>query len=118
MSMGKVLPTATASHQPQSAGSDRRLDEFNRRCVMLHAAGTWAMPVATLNHLQLNDGSVLSRQWIKAQTPFLSNLGIRDLDVVLHTSRVRWFEHVECSTGWVAEVWKTNCSCTEETRQV
>ena len=31
MFMVKVLPTATASHQEQSAGSDRRLDVFNMR---------------------------------------------------------------------------------------
>ena len=29
MFMGKVLPTSTASNQPQSAGSDWRLDVFN-----------------------------------------------------------------------------------------
>ena len=34
--------------------------------------------------------------------------------MVLHTSRVRWFGHVECSTGWIAEEWKTNYSCTED----
>ena len=27
----EVLPNATTSHQPQSAGSDRRLDVFNMR---------------------------------------------------------------------------------------
>ena len=69
-----ILPTATASHQPQSAGSDRRLGEFNRRYVMLHVAGTWAMSAATLNHIQRNDGSVLSRQSIKARTPFSQSL--------------------------------------------
>ena len=49
---------------------------------------------------------------------FLSKLGIRDLDVVIHISRMRWFGHVERSTGWIAEVRKTNCSSTEETRHV
>ena len=34
----------------------------------------------------------------------LSKLGIQDLDVVLCTSRMRWFGHVECSTGWNAEI--------------
>ena len=31
MFMEKVLPTATSSHQEQSAGSYRRLDAFNMR---------------------------------------------------------------------------------------
>ena len=46
------------------------------------------------------------RQRMKlAQTRFSQNLiGIQDLDVV--PSRMRWFEHVERSTGWIAEVRK------------
>ena len=24
------------------------------------------------------------------------------------TSRIKWLEHVECSTGWIAEVFKLN----------
>ena len=39
---------------------------------------------------------------------YLGKLGIQDLDVVLHTSRMRWFGHVEHSTGWIAEVRKLN----------
>ena len=37
-------------------------------------------------------------------------LGIQDfnVDVVLRTSRMRWFGHVERSTGWIAEVCKLN----------
>ena len=31
----------------------------------------------------------------------LSNLGIQDLDLVLCTSRIRWFGHVERNTGWI-----------------
>ena len=38
----------------------------------------------------------------------LTKLGIQDLDVVLRTSRMRWFGHVEHSTGWIAEVRKLN----------
>ena len=38
----------------------------------------------------------------------LTKLGIQDLDVVLRTSRMRWFGHVERSTGWIAEVCKLN----------
>ena len=38
----------------------------------------------------------------------LSKLGIQDLDVVLRTSRMRWFGRVECSTGWIAKVRRLN----------
>ncbi|MEW8548306.1 MAG: hypothetical protein AB2693_32785 [Candidatus Thiodiazotropha sp.] len=36
----------------------------------------------------------------------LSKLGFQNLDVVLRTSRMRWFGDVECSTSWIAKVWK------------
>ena len=39
---------------------------------------------------------------------FLSMLGIQNLDVVLRTSRMRWFGHVERSTGWIAKICKLN----------
>ena len=38
----------------------------------------------------------------------LTKLGIQDIDVVLRTSRMRWFGNVERSTGWIAEVHKLN----------
>ena len=38
----------------------------------------------------------------------LTKLGIQDLDVVLRIGRMRWFGHVECSTGWISEVHKLN----------
>ena len=51
----------------------------------------------------------MSRQRTKlAQTPLLTKLGIQDLDVFLRTSMVRWFGHIERSTGWIAEVPKLN----------
>ena len=81
---------------------------------MLHAAETWAMTVATLNRLRHNDHTMI--HWIcnvKAKDEvsshsLLSKLGIQDLDVVLCTSRMRWFGHVERSTGWIAKVRKVN----------
>ena len=81
---------------------------------MLHAAQTWAMTAATMNRMQRNDRAMI--RWIcnvKAKDEvssdsFLSLLGIQDLDVVLHTSRMSWFGHVERSTGWIAKVRKLN----------
>ena len=79
---------------------------------MLHAAETWAMKVATLNHMRRNDRTLI--RWIcnvKAKDEvssdsLLSMLGIQNLDVVLRTSRMRWFGHVQRSTGWIAKVRK------------
>ena len=84
------------------------------RSVMLHAAETWAMTVATLNRLRRNDLTLF--RWmcnVKAKDEvssdsLLSKLGIQDLDVVLCTSRMRWFGHVERSIGWIAKVHKLN----------
>ena len=75
------------------------------RSVMLHAAETWAMTAATLNPLRRNDRAMI--RWIcnvKAKDEvssdsLLSKLGIQDLEMVLRTSRMRWFGQVERSTG-------------------
>ena len=72
------------------------------------------MTVATLNRLRRNDRAMI--RWscnVKTKDEvssdsILSKLGIQDLDVVLRTSRMRWFGHVECSTGWIAKVRKLN----------
>ena len=82
--------------------------------VMLHAAETWAMTAATLNRLRRNDRAMTC--WIcnvkakdQVSSDFLfSKLGIQDLDMVLCNSRMRWFGHIECSTGWIAKVFKLN----------
>ena len=72
------------------------------------------MKVDTLNHLRRNDRAMI--RWIcnvmakdeVSSDSLLTKLGIQDLDVVLRTSRMRWFGHVERSTGWIAEVRKLN----------
>ena len=84
------------------------------RSVMLHAAETLAMKADTLNRLRRNDRAMI--RWIcnvKAKDEvssdsLLTKLGIQDLDVVLRTGRMRWFGHVERSTGWISEVRKLN----------
>ena len=38
----------------------------------------------------------------------LSKLGLQDIDVVLGSSRMRWYGHVERSKGWTAQVRKLN----------
>ena len=81
---------------------------------MLHAAETWAMTAATMKRMRRNDRARI--RWIcnvKAKDEVSSDslllmLGIQDLDVVLRTNRMRWFGHVERSTGWIAKVRKLN----------
>ena len=81
---------------------------------MLHAAETWAMKADTLDRLRHNVLAMI--HWIcnvKAKDEvssdsLLTKLGIQDLDVVLCTSRMRWFGHVERSTGWISKVHELN----------
>ena len=87
---------------------------------MLHAAETWAMKADTLNCLRRNDSDMIRLIWnVKANDEvrpesLLTKLGNQDLDVVLGISRMRWFEHVERSTGWIAEVHRAECGGTEK----
>ena len=81
-----------------------------------HAKGCLehAMKVDTLNRLRRNNRAMI--RWIcnvrakdeVSSDSLLTKLGIQDLDVVLHTTRMRWFGHVERSIGWIAEVRKLN----------
>ena len=81
---------------------------------MLHAAETWAMKVDTLNRLRRNDRAMI--RWIcnvrakdeVSSDSLLTKLGIQDLDVVLRTSRMRWFGHVERRST------QAECGCTEK----
>ena len=49
-----------------------------------------------INNIKTND-NVCSHS-------LFSKLGIRDIEVVLRTSRIRWFGHVEHSVGWISQV--------------
>ena len=106
----QLLPLLTNRHLPLLTRG--KVYSSCVRSVMLHAAETWAMKVDTLNRLRRNDRAII--RWIcnvrakdeVSSDSLLTKLGIQDLDVVLHTSRMRWFGHVEHSTGWIAEVRK------------
>ena len=75
------------------------------RRAMLHAAETWPVTVSTLNRLRQNDLAMIS--WMCSikkndnvcSHSLLSKLDIRDVEVVLRISRIRWFGHVERSVG-------------------
>ena len=108
----QLLPLLTNCHLPLLTRG--KVYSSCVRSVMLHAAETWAMKVDTLNRLRRNDRAMI--RWIcnvrakdeVSSDSLLTKLGIQDLDVVLRTSRMRWFGHVERSTGWIAEVRKLN----------
>ena len=108
----ELLPLLTNRHLPLLTRG--KVYSSCVRSVMLHAAETWAMKVDTLNCLQRNDHAMI--RWIcnvrakdeVSSDSLLTKLGIQDLDVVLRTSRMRWFGHVERSTDWIAEVRKLN----------
>ena len=75
------------------------------RRAMLHAAKTWPVTVSTLNRLRRND--LAMTRWMcnikmndnVCSHSLLSKLGIRDVETVLRTRRIRWFGHVESSVG-------------------
>ena len=108
----QLLPLLTNRHLPLLTRG--KVYSSCVRSVMLHAAETWAMKVDTLNRLRCNDRAII--RWIcnvrtkdeVSSDSLLTKLGIQDLDVVLRTSRMRWFGHVERSTGWIAEVRELN----------
>ena len=82
------------------------------RRAMLHAAETWPVTVSTLNRLRRNDLAMIRWMYnIKTNDnvcshSLLSKLCIRDVEVVLRTSRKRWFGHVERSVGWISQMRK------------
>ena len=108
----QLLPLLTNRHLPLLTRG--KVYSSCVRSVMLRAAETWAMKVDTLNHLRRNDRAMI--HWIcnvrakdeVSSDSLLTKLGIQDLDVVLRTSRMRWFGNVERSTGCIAEVRKLN----------
>ena len=114
----QLLPLLTNRHLPLLTRG--KVYASCVRSVMLHAAETWAMKVDTLNRLRRNDRAMI--RWIcnvrakdeVSSDSLLTKLGIQDLDVVLRTSRMRWFGHVERSTGWIAEVRKLNVVAQKE----
>ena len=50
----------------------------------------------------------------------LSKLGLQDIDELLRSRRMRWYELVERSKGWISQVrnlTQAKRSCTEKIRQ-
>ena len=104
----ELLPVLTNRHLPLT--SRGRVYSTCIRSVMLHGAETWAATSITLNRLRRNDRAMI--RWICRVKPqddvrsdsLLEKLGIKDIETVLRTKRMRWLGHVERSTGWIARV--------------
>ena len=75
---------------------------FFRRAI-LQVAETWVVTLSTLNRLERNDLAMF--RWMRNvrasdnvfSDPLPPKLGIQNVEVVLHNSRMRWFGHVERS---------------------
>ena len=77
------------------------------RSAMLHASETWPLSEADLQRLRRSDRAMI--RWICNVKPedtamvrsvaLLNKLGVESLDVILREKRLRWYGHVERSTG-------------------
>ena len=77
------------------------------RSTMLHASETWPLTKLNLQRLQRNDRAMI-RQICNVRPQdivttrsieLLVRLGIEDLDLILKERRLRWYGHVEHSSG-------------------
>ena len=77
------------------------------RSTMLHASETWPLTKPNLRRLQRNDRAMI-RQICNVRpqdivttrsNELLVRLGIEDLDLILKERRLRWYGHVERSSG-------------------
>ena len=69
---------------------------------MLHAAETWTMKVGLWRNYRAMIRwicNVKAKEKVSSDS-LLTKLGIQDLDVVLYTSRMIWFGHVELGFWW------------------
>ena len=77
--------------------------------AMLHASETWPLTKPSLQRLQRNDRAMIRQICnVKPQdtanirsTELLARHGIEDLDFILKERRLRWYGHVERSSGAV-----------------
>ena len=114
----QLLPLLTICHLPLLTRG--KVYSSCVRSVMLHAAETWAMKVDTLNRLRRNDRAMI--RWIcnvrakdeVSSDYLLTKLGIQDLDVVLRTSRMRWFGKCRAQHRLDCRSTQAECGCTEK----
>ena len=74
---------------------------------MLHASETWPLSKPNLQRLQRNDRAMIRQMCgVKAEetsdvrsVSLLEKLGLDDIDTIIRERRLRWYAHVERSTG-------------------
>ena len=74
---------------------------------MLHASETWPMTKANLQRLQRNDRAMIRQMCgVRAEetaevrsASLLDKLGLDDINIIIRERRLRWYAHVERSTG-------------------
>ena len=77
------------------------------RSAMLHASETWPMTKANLQRLQRNDRAMIRQMCgVRAEetaevrsASLLDKLGLDDINIIIRERRLRWYAHVERSTG-------------------
>ena len=101
----ELLPILTSRHLSyQTRG---RVYNTCVRSVMLYASETWPLSKPNLQRLQRNDRAMVRQICnIKPQDiattrscKLLEQLGLDDLDPILRERRLRWYGHVERSSG-------------------
>ena len=101
----ELLPVLTSRHL-----SYKTCGHVYSSCVrsaMLHASETWPLTKTNLQRLQCNDRAMIRQICsIKPEdvatvrsSKLLAKLELEDLDLILRERRLRWFGHVERSSG-------------------
>ena len=99
------MPVLTTRHLlPKTRG---RIYSTCVRSALLHASETWPLTKPSLLHLQRN-GRAMIRQLCHVKPDevskvrfrdLLEKVGLQGLDLVLRECRLRWYGHVERSSG-------------------
>ena len=115
----ELLPVLTSRHL--SYKTCGHVYSFCVQSTMLHASETWPLTKTNLQRLQHNDRAMI-RQICSIipedvatvrSTELLAKLELEDLDLILKERRLRWFGHVERSSGAI----RTACAIQIDGRQ-
>ena len=101
----ELLPVLTSCHL--SYKTHGHVYSSCVRSAMLHASETWPLTKTNLQRLQRNDRAMIRQVCsIKPEdvatvrsSDLLAKLELEDLDLILRERRLRWFGHVERSSG-------------------
>ena len=103
----ELLPVLSSRHL--SYKTRGRVYSTCVRSAMLHASETWPLTKTSLQRLQRNDRAMIRRICnVKPEdvatvrsNVLLTQLGLEDLNTILRERRLRWYGHVERSSGAV-----------------